>query len=95
MIFEDNQACIALSKNSLVNARSKHIDIKYHFNREKVESGEVVLKYCPSAEMIADVMTNTARYGAASYGQYDSTTLVRNPSQIQPHTIHNVPNCVF
>ena len=57
MIFEDNQACIALSKNSLVNARSKHIDIKYHFNREKVESGEVVLKYCPSAEMIADVMT--------------------------------------
>ena len=57
MIFEDNQACIALSKNSLVNTRSKHIDIKYHFNREKVESGEVVLKYCPSAEMIADVMT--------------------------------------
>ena len=45
MIFEDNLACIALSKNSLVNTRSKHIDIKYHFNREKVESGEVVLKY--------------------------------------------------
>jgi hypothetical protein len=57
MIFEDNQACIALNKNSLVNARSKHIEIKYHFNREKVESGEVVLKYCPSADMIADVMT--------------------------------------
>ncbi len=37
MIFEDNQECIALSKNSLVNARYKHIDIKYHFNREKVE----------------------------------------------------------
>jgi hypothetical protein len=57
MIFEDNQACIALSKNSLVNTRSKHIDIKYHFNREKVESGEVVLKYCPLAEMIVDVTT--------------------------------------
>jgi hypothetical protein len=57
MIFEDNQACIALSKNNLVNTRSKHINIKYRFNREKVESGEVVLKYCPSTEMIADVMT--------------------------------------
>jgi hypothetical protein len=45
MIFEDNQACIALSKNKLVNTRSKHIDIKYNFNREKVECGEVVLKY--------------------------------------------------
>jgi hypothetical protein len=57
MIFEDNKTCITLSKNSLVNTKSKHIDIKYHFNRDKVESGEVVLKYCPSAEMIADVMT--------------------------------------
>ncbi len=55
IIFKDNQACIALSMNSLVNARPKHIDIKYHFNREKVESGEVVVKYFPSAEMIADV----------------------------------------
>ena len=36
--------------------RSKHIDIKYHFNREKVENGEEVLKYCPSAKMIVDVM---------------------------------------
>jgi hypothetical protein len=45
IIFEDNQACIALSKNILINATSKHIDFKYHFNREKLECGEVVLKY--------------------------------------------------
>ncbi len=57
MIIEGNQACIALSRNSIVNNRSKHIDITYHFNREKVESGEVDLKYCPTKEMIADVMT--------------------------------------
>ncbi len=57
MIFEDNQACIATTKNSLVNARSKHIDIKYHFNREKMENGEVDLKYFPTTEMIADVLT--------------------------------------
>jgi hypothetical protein len=57
MIIEGNQACIALSKNIIVNIRSKHIDITYHFNREKVESGEVDLKYCPTKEMIADVMT--------------------------------------
>jgi hypothetical protein len=50
MIFEDNQACIALSKNSLVNTRSKHINIKYHFNREKVENGEVLL-ILPIAKM--------------------------------------------
>jgi len=58
MIFEDNHACITLSKNRIVNTMSNHIDIKYRFNREKVESGEVNLKYCPAPEMIvADVMT--------------------------------------
>jgi hypothetical protein len=57
MIFEYIQACIALSRNNIVNIKSKHIDIKYHFNREKVESGEVDLKYCPTKEMTADVMT--------------------------------------
>ena len=56
MIFADNQACILLSKTILVNARSKHIDIKYHFNREKVVSVEVVLKYCPLEKLIVDVM---------------------------------------
>jgi hypothetical protein len=38
---------------------SKHIDIKYHFNRESLESGEVVLQYCPTTKMIADVMTKS------------------------------------
>jgi hypothetical protein len=57
MIFEDNQACIALSKKSIGNNKFKHIDIKYHFNRKKVESGEVHLKYCPTNEMIVALMT--------------------------------------
>jgi len=57
MIFEESHACIALYKNNLVNTRSKHIDIKYHFNREKVESGEVVLQYCPTTKVCVDVMT--------------------------------------
>ncbi len=40
-IFEDNQACIVLART--VNTRSKHIDIKYTFNREKGKSGEVAV----------------------------------------------------
>jgi hypothetical protein len=56
-IFEDNQACITLNKNRVVNTTSNHIDIKYHFNREKVKKGVVALQYCPMAEMVADVMT--------------------------------------
>ena len=30
---------------------------------------------------------DTARYNTAYYGQYDNTTLVQNPSQIQPRAV--------
>ena len=57
IIHEDNQGAIAMSKNPKFHARTKHIDIKYQFIRDKVESGELLLKYCPSSDMIADMLT--------------------------------------
>uniref|UniRef100_A0AAV1VAR2 Reverse transcriptase Ty1/copia-type domain-containing protein n=1 Tax=Peronospora matthiolae TaxID=2874970 RepID=A0AAV1VAR2_9STRA len=56
-MYEDNQGSIALAKNPEFHKRTKHIDIRYHFVREKVESGEVVLEYCPTQDMLADMMT--------------------------------------
>ena len=53
----DNQSSIALSKNPTQHARTKHIDIQHHFVREQVEEGNVKLEYCPSEDMVADVMT--------------------------------------
>ncbi|RWR99148.1 polyprotein-like protein, partial [Dinothrombium tinctorium] len=38
-IFEVNQACIKLTKSTKNYARTKHIDIRHHFIREKVDSG--------------------------------------------------------
>eukprot|EP00873_Tetraselmis_striata_P010321 jgi/Tetstr1/430585/TSEL_020382.t1 len=57
VIFEDNQRCIALTRNPMTHGRSKHIAIKYHFTREKVLSGEVAIEYCPTAQMVADALT--------------------------------------
>ena len=53
-IFQDNQGCIALAKNPIFHARTKHIDIKFHFLREKVEEGVITLEYKSTDEMIAD-----------------------------------------
>ena len=33
-VFEDNQGAIALAENPLSSARSKHIDVRFHFARE-------------------------------------------------------------
>ena len=57
MIKEDNQGNIALSRNPKYHPRTKHIDIKYHFIRYKVEKKELVLEYCPTEQMLADLLT--------------------------------------
>lgn len=57
IIFEDNQGCIAMSNNPVMLKRTKHIDVRYHFIREKVENGDVVLKYIPTEDQLADLLT--------------------------------------
>ena len=46
-----------MTKNPQFHGRSKHIEIKYHFVRDKVAEGIVEIQYCPTTEMIADMLT--------------------------------------
>ena len=48
---------IAYSKNPKYHGKSKHIDIKYHFVKDKVAQGEISLVHVPSKDMIADSLT--------------------------------------
>jgi hypothetical protein len=57
LINSDNQAAITLLKNPIASARSKHIDVIYHFARERVMRKEVAFVYCNTADNIADVFT--------------------------------------
>ena len=57
IIHEDNQGAIAMAKNPVGHARTKHIDIRHHFVREGVQNGAIVLKYIATDEMIADMLT--------------------------------------
>ena len=57
LLFEDNNGAIDLSKNPKYHNRTKHIDIAYHFTRERVASNELSVEYCPTGDMLADTMT--------------------------------------
>jgi hypothetical protein len=50
-------SCIALSKNNTTTGRNKHMDVRYHFCREKVQSGDIEVQYCATENMLVDVLT--------------------------------------
>jgi hypothetical protein len=56
-LFSDNQPAIALSQDHQYHARTKHINIRFHFIRWIIEQGSLQLIYCPTDDMIADTLT--------------------------------------
>lgn len=56
-IYNDNQSTQKLANNPVFHDRSKHIDIRYHFVRDAVRDKIIDLKYLPTGEMIADILT--------------------------------------
>uniref|UniRef100_A0A0A9X817 Retrovirus-related Pol polyprotein from transposon TNT 1-94 n=1 Tax=Lygus hesperus TaxID=30085 RepID=A0A0A9X817_LYGHE len=53
----DNQSAMDLINNGVLNRRSKHIDVRYHYIKEKVDEGLIQIKYCPTETQIADILT--------------------------------------
>ena len=53
----DNQSAITLTKEHQYHARTKHIDVRFHFIRRIIEDSKLCLIYCPTEEMVADIFT--------------------------------------
>jgi hypothetical protein len=58
-IMCDNDASINLSEDPMLHTRVKHIDINYHFLRERVQSKEISLSYVKTKENTADIFYKT------------------------------------
>jgi hypothetical protein len=56
-VYADNTSAIALAQNQVQHARTRHIDFQYHYTREKVSDGTVIIDYIPTQDMIADGLT--------------------------------------
>ena len=53
----NNTAAVLLCGDQAFHNRVKHLDVKYHWIRERVENEELVVGCIPSSGNIADVLT--------------------------------------
>ncbi|OJT10145.1 Copia protein [Trametes pubescens] len=53
----DNQSAITLAHDNQYHAHTKHIDIRYHFIHWVIKDKKIHLVYCPTEDMVADVLT--------------------------------------
>nr|GEY57559.1 uncharacterized mitochondrial protein AtMg00810-like [Tanacetum cinerariifolium] len=58
-LFVDNRSALDLMKNPVFHGRSKHINIRYHFIRECVENGEIIVNHVCGTKQKADILTKT------------------------------------
>jgi hypothetical protein len=58
-IYQDNQSAMLMEKNGKASSgkRTRHINIRYFFVADRVQSGEVSIEYCPTGEMLGDFFT--------------------------------------
>nr|GFB59755.1 retrotransposon protein, putative, unclassified [Tanacetum cinerariifolium] len=56
-MYCDSKAAIAISCNPVQHSRTKHIDVRYHFIKEKVEKGIVELFFVRTEYQLADLFT--------------------------------------
>jgi len=53
----DSQSAIHLAKNQVHHSRTKHIDVRFHFVREIIEEGDILLQKIRTVDNPADMLT--------------------------------------
>jgi hypothetical protein len=57
--YQDNQSAMKLEKNGRASCgrKSRHIDIRYFFMKDRVKTEGIDIVYCPTEQMLADFFT--------------------------------------
>jgi hypothetical protein len=57
LIHCDNISAISLGSNPVFHSRMKHLQIDYHFVRERVIKGDLLVQHVSSTDQFADILT--------------------------------------
>ena len=83
LVHQDNQSAMRMEVNGRTSCtgNSRHINIRYFFVKDRVDSGEVKIVYCPTGRMLADYFTKPLqgnlfkKFRAVIMGWEDISTL--------------------
>ncbi|MCO5586031.1 hypothetical protein L7F22_039968 [Adiantum nelumboides] len=56
-IYTDSHSALAVARNPVFYACTKHIEVHYHYVRERLSAGEISLAYVPTHDNLADLFT--------------------------------------
>jgi hypothetical protein len=92
--FQDNMSAMKMEKKgSSAGQRSRHINIRYYFIKDRIESGDINLIHCPTGIMIADFFTKPLQ-GALLTKFRDLIMGITHFSSLIAPTL-TVPRCVL
>ncbi|XP_075086379.1 uncharacterized protein LOC142169076 [Nicotiana tabacum] len=61
ILFCDNLSALYMTTNPIMHARTKHVELDYHFVREKVAQGQLITQFIRSKDQQADVHIKALR----------------------------------
>ena len=59
VLYQDNTSAIKMEKNGRqsCSSKSRHINIRYFFIKDRVDKGEIDIRHCDTHAMLADFYT--------------------------------------
>jgi hypothetical protein len=67
----DNLGATFLTANPMFHARTKHIEIDFHFVREKVSAGALKVRFISSRDQLADIFTKALSRDVFDHLKYE------------------------
>jgi hypothetical protein len=91
IIWCDNVSALSLAANPVYHARTKHIEVDYHYIREKVLNKDITISFISTSDQIADVFTkglSSARFLFLK----SKLKVIPSPLCLRGHVKHTTPS---